>query len=227
MIHEKIHEKIKMKKQGILTIISGFSGAGKGTVVRRLIEKYPEEYFLSVSATTRAPRENEIPGVHYLYVTTEAFEQMIEGHQLLEYARYVDNYYGTPKKPVTDHLNQGIHVILEIEMQGALKIKKRYPEALLVFLTPPDAKTLEARLRGRGTEPEETIAKRLARAAEEAVYMNDYDYLVLNEDGKAEECVDRLHRLICDQQQRVENSSAFIQQLSDDLKVFTVNSCIN
>ncbi|MCI6019070.1 MAG: guanylate kinase [Clostridiales bacterium] len=209
-----------MKKQGILTVISGFSGAGKGTVVRRLMEKYPEDYCLSVSATTRAPRENEIPGVHYLYVTKEEFEQMIEEHQLLEYAQYVDNYYGTPKKFVVEHLNKGIHVILEIEMQGALKIKKRYPEALLIFLTPPDAKTLEERLRNRGTEDEATIVKRLKRAGEEAVYMNDYDYIVLNEEGRIDECVDQLHRIICDQQYRVENSSEFIQGMADGLKVF-------
>ncbi len=207
-----------MKKQGILTVISGFSGAGKGTVVRRLTEKYPGEYCVSVSATTRPPRENEIDGVHYFFLETSAFEQMIEAHELLEYASYVGHYYGTPKKFVTDRLSAGIHVILEIEMQGALKIKKRFPEALLIFLTPPDAGTLEARLRGRGTESEAQIAKRMDRACEEAVYMNDYDYIVLNEDGRVEECVDRLHRIICDQQFRVENCGALIQGMADDLK---------
>lgn len=211
-----------MRKQGILTVISGFSGAGKGTVVKRLMERYPQEYCLSISATTRAPREGEIPGVHYLYVSREEFETMINENQLLEYAQYVDNYYGTPKKYVMDQLEKGIHVILEIEMQGALKIKKRFPEALLIFVTPPDAKTLEARLRGRGTEAEATILKRLRRAGEEAVYMNDYDYIVLNEDGKIDACADKLHQIICDQQYSVSNNGAFIQSMADDLKMFVV-----
>lgn len=209
-----------MKRQGILTVISGFSGAGKGTIVKRLMEKYPDEYRLSISATTRAPREGEIPGVHYFFVEKQEFEQMIEEHQLLEYASYVDNYYGTPKKFVVDHLSQGIHVILEIEMQGALQIKKRFPEALLIFVTPSDAMTLKDRLYNRGTEDEAAITKRLHRACEEAVYMNSYDYIVINENGKLEECVDKLHRMIGDQQYRVENSGSFIQKLSDDLKQF-------
>ena len=147
---------------------------------------------------------------------------MINENQLLEYAQYVDNYYGTPKKYVMDQLEKGIHVILEIEMQGALKIKKRFPEALLIFVTPPDAKTLEARLRGRGTEAEATILKRLRRAGEEAVYMNDYDYIVLNEDGKIDACADKLHQIICDQQYSVSNNGAFIQSMADDLKMFVV-----
>lgn len=211
-----------MNKQGILTVISGFSGAGKGTVVKHLMDKYPEEYCLSISATTRAPRDGEIPGVHYQFVTKEVFEEMIEKQQLLEYAQYVDNYYGTPKKYVVDHLEQGIHVILEIEMQGALKIKKRFPEALLIFVTPPDAQTLETRLRGRGTESEETILKRLRRAAEEAVYMNDYDYIVINEDGKVDACAQKLHQIICDQQQSVSNNGDFVQSMSDDMKKFVI-----
>ena len=197
-----------MKKQGILTVISGFSGAGKGTVVKQLLETYPDEYCLSISATTRKPRENEEHGVHYFFISKEEFEQMIEQNELLEHAQYVQNYYG----------NAGVNVVLEIEMQGALKVKKRFPESLLVFITPPTAQELEDRLRGRGTETEEVIQKRLARAREEAVYMNSYDYVVLNETGKVAECAEKIHAIITDQQQRVENCGEFIQQMSDDLK---------
>lgn len=207
-----------MKKQGILTVISGFSGAGKGTVVKQLLEAYPDEYCLSISATTRQPRENEQHGVHYFFISKEEFEQMIEQNELLEHAQYVQNYYGTPKSFVMQHLNEGVNVVLEIEMQGALKVKKRFPESLLVFITPPTAKELEDRLRGRGTETEEVIQKRLARAREEAVYMNSYDYIVLNETGKVAECADKIHSIIMDQQQKAENCSEFIQQMSDDLK---------
>lgn len=211
-----------MAKQGILTIISGFSGAGKGTVVKQLLDKYPSQYCLSISATTRAPRTNEIPGVHYMFTDKESFEKMIEDDQLLEYASYVDNYYGTPKSFVIDHLNKGINVILEIEMQGALKVKKRFPEALMVFITPPTAGELEQRLIGRGTEDAEKIKKRLMRAAEEAVYMNSYDYIVYNESGMIDQCVEILHQIICNQKQRVEHCGSFIQQISDDLKTYIV-----
>lgn len=207
-----------MKKQGILTIISGFSGAGKGTVVKEIMEKYKDEYYLSISATTRSPREGEEHGKHYFFVSREEFEKMIEEHELLEFAHYVDNYYGTPRKVVLDHLERGIHVILEIEMQGALKVKKKYPEALMIFITPPDAETLETRLRGRGTEEEETIQKRLKRACEESVYMNDYDYIVLNEDNKVEACADQIHQIICNQQQTVAHSGDFIQSMSEALR---------
>ena len=209
-----------MKKQGILTIISGFSGAGKGTVVKEIMKKYPESYYLSISATTRSPREGEAHGEHYFFVSKEEFEQMIEEHELLEYARYVDNYYGTPRKVVLDHLEQGVHVILEIEMQGALKVKKKYPEALMIFVAPPDAKTLETRLRGRGTEAEETIIKRLKRACAEAVYMNDYDYIVVNADNAVDACAEQIHQIILNQQQTVGRSAAFIQDMSEELKSY-------
>lgn len=207
-----------MKKQGILTVISGFSGAGKGTVVRRLLETHPEDYCLSVSATTRSPRENEEDGVHYFFISTEKFEEMIEHNELLEYARYVQNYYGTPKHFVTDHLSQGINVVLEIEMQGALQVKKRFPECLLIFITPPTAKELEDRLRGRGSETEEVICQRLLRAKEEAVYMNSYDYIVINKTGEVDACVEQIHQMIEVQQQKAENCGAYIQQMTDDLK---------
>ena len=142
-------------QRGILAIISGFSGAGKGTVVKELLSTYAQEYCLSISATTRGPREGEIDGQHYFFLEKADFEQRIREERFLEYARYVDNYYGTPKDFVFDKLSQGISVVLEIEMQGALKVKERYPETVLIFVTPPTAEELEARLRGRGTETED------------------------------------------------------------------------
>ncbi len=207
-----------MKKQGILTIISGFSGVGKGTIVNRLMEKYPAEYCLSISATTRAPRVGDVDGVNYFFLTREQFESMIESDELLEYAQYVNNYYGTPKKFVVDKLNEGINVILEIEMQGALKIKEQYPDTLLIFVAPEEASVLEARLRGRGTETEEQIINRLKRAAEEAVYMKDYEYIVINDE--LERAVDEIHQIITNEHDKVIRRKDFINNLSKDLSTF-------
>ena len=181
-----------MTKKGILTVISGFSGAGKGTIVRELVDRYG--YAVSISATTRDPRAGEQDGVHYFFKTKEEFEQMIADGALIEYASYVDNYYGTPKDYVMQKLEQGIDVILEIEMQGALKVKERFPEVSLIFITPPDAKVLRERLEGRGTETQDVIEKRLARAAQECAYMDQYDYIVINDDLNV--CVEQIHGLI-------------------------------
>lgn len=181
-----------MNKQGIITVISGFSGAGKGTVVRQLVEQY--DYVVSVSATTREPRAGEVDGVHYFFKTNAEFEEMIQRGELMEHAGYVDHYYGTPKEYVMQQLAQGTDVILEIEMQGALQIKENYPEAVLVFLTPPSYDELRSRLLGRGTETEEVIAKRLQRAAEECVFLEKYDYIVVNSD--LDTCVEQVHQLI-------------------------------
>lgn len=198
-----------MNKQGIITVISGFSGAGKGTVVHRLVEQYG--YVVSVSATTREPREGEVDGVHYFFKTNEEFEKMIQQGELMEHAGYVDHYYGTPKEYVMQQLEQGNDVILEIEMQGALQIKENYPEAVLVFLTPPSYDELRSRLLGRGTETEDVIAKRLQRAAEECVYMEKYDYIVVNEDLGI--CVDQVHQLI----QSVHLKRKYRQGLIDEI----------
>lgn len=181
-----------MNKQGIITVISGFSGAGKGTVVRQLVEQY--DYVVSVSATTREPRAGEVDGVHYFFKTNAEFEEMIQRGELMEHAGYVDHYYGTPKEYVMQQLAQGTDVILEIEMQGALQVKENYPEAVLVFLTPPSYDELRSRLLGRGTETEEVIAKRLQRAAEECVFLEKYDYIVVNSDLHT--CVEQVHQLI-------------------------------
>lgn len=187
----KIREKPMSK--GILVVVSGFSGAGKGTVMKRLLEKYMD-YALSVSATTRNPREGEVDGREYFFRTKEEFEKLIEEDALIEYAQYVGNYYGTPRSYVEEQLSQGKNVILEIEIQGAMKVKEKIPEALLVFVTPPTVEELKNRLVGRGTETEDVIADRLARAAEEAEGMGEYDYILVNDD--LEECVENLHQII-------------------------------
>ena len=145
-----------MNKKGILIILSGFSGVGKGTVVRRLLSDY-DNYALSISATTRKPREGEEDGVSYFFKSKEEFEQMIKEDSFIEHARYVENYYGTPKAYVQEQLDAGKDVILEIEIQGALKVKEKYPDALMLFLVPPDAQTLKERLVGRGTETADVI----------------------------------------------------------------------
>lgn len=181
-----------MSKRGIITVISGFSGAGKGTVVNELVKRYG--YAVSISATTRSPREGEKEGVHYFFKTKEQFETMIKNEELMEYACYIDNYYGTPKEYVMQKLEQGMDVILEIEMQGALKVKEHFPDVSLVFITPPDAKKLRERLEGRGTEEPEIIEKRMTRAAEECSYMDKYEYIVIND--ALDDCVEQVHTLI-------------------------------
>lgn len=206
-----------MKRKGLLLVISGFAGTGKGTLVSKLLEKY-DNYALSVSATTRSPREGEVDGLHYFFKTKEEFLDMISAGELVEYAQYVDNYYGTPKAYVQSQMAQGKDVILEIEMQGALKIKQQFPDACLLFIAPPDAGTLEMRLRGRGTETPEIIRKRLHRAVEEAEYMKQYDYLVVNDD--IEECVKETHEIIQSEHFRVSRNLEFAERLKKDLQRF-------
>ena len=181
-------------KKGILVVASGFSGAGKGTIMKKLMSEHGEEYALSISATTRAPREGEVHGREYFFITTEEFEAMIENDELVEYAKYVSNYYGTPKAYVEEQLNAGKNVILEIEIQGALKIKEKFPETVLMFITAPDAEQLKNRLVGRGTETQEVIDARMSRAYEESLGVENYDYLVVNDDLDA--CVSLVNEII-------------------------------
>ncbi|MBQ1689618.1 MAG: guanylate kinase [Lachnospiraceae bacterium] len=181
-----------MGKRGILTVISGFSGAGKGTLMKAILEKY--DYGLSISATTRAPREGEVNGREYYFLSKQEFEDMIANQALIEWAQYVDNYYGTPKKYVEEQLAAGKNVILEIEIQGALHVKELFPDALLIFVTPPSAMDLKNRLVGRGTEDMATIEKRLKRAYEESAYMDQYDYIAIND--VLEDCVEDLNQVI-------------------------------
>jgi guanylate kinase len=203
-----------MSDKGVLTVISGFSGAGKGTVVKQLLDKY--DYGLSISATTRSPREGEQDGREYFFKTKEEFEQMIAEHKLIEYARYVGNYYGTPKEYVVQQLEQGKDVILEIEMQGALHVREILPEVNLIFLTPPSVDVLEQRLRGRGTETEEVIRDRMARAKEECSYMEKYDYIVVNDD--LDECVENVHRLIRSLHYKREQQEKFIKKIKQEFE---------
>ena len=172
---------MNLEKKGILIVVSGFSGAGKGTLMKELLKKYPDDYALSISATSRKPREGEQEGVEYFFKTREEFEKMIEGEELVEYAQYVGNYYGTPKAYVEEQLEAGKDVILEIEIQGALEIKEKFPQTVLMFVTPPSAEELKNRLVGRGTEDMDTIERRLSRAVEEAEEIEAYDYQVVND----------------------------------------------
>lgn len=207
-----------MKKQGILTIVSGFSGAGKGTLMKRLLSKYKEDYCLSISATTREPRKGEVDGKEYFFISIPLFEQMIETGQLLEYARYLDNYYGTPRNFVLDKLDSGINVLLEIEMQGALKIKEQFPEALLIFVMPPSILMLEQRLRGRGTETDEVIDARLKRASDEMEFIKNYDYIVIND--HLDSCTQRIHQIVINEQFRVHRNLEFINKIENELLAY-------
>lgn len=206
-----------MDNRGILTVVSGFSGAGKGTLMKRLLEKY-DTYSLSISATTRAPREGEEHGREYFFHSKEEFEELISQDALIEYAQYVENYYGTPKAYVEKQLEAGRDVILEIEIQGALKVKEKMPDTLLMFVTPPTAAELKRRLTDRGTETPEVIESRLRRASEEAEGMPLYDYVLINDD--LEECVDRLHGIIQSQHNTVKNSAPFIEKITSEVAVF-------
>ena len=203
-----------MKRVGVLSVISGFSGVGKGTIVKKLVEK--EGYALSVSATSRAPRQGEVHGREYFFLTREEFHSMIENDGLIEWAEYVSNFYGTPREYVEERLARGEDVILEIEPQGALKVKAQYPEALLIFIVPPNAKELENRLIGRGTEETETIKKRLKRAAEETAFIENYEYIVINDD--LEDAVSDIHHIIQAASHRRERVSCFVEILTKDLK---------
>lgn len=204
-----------MKKKGILIVVSGFSGAGKGTLMNRLLKEY-DNYALSVSATTRKPRVGEVDGREYFFKSMEEFEKMIAEDALIEYARYVDNYYGTPKAYVEQKLEEGKDVILEIEIQGALKVKKKFPNTLLLFVTPPDARTLKNRLVGRGTETMDVIESRMKRAKEEAKGIENYDYLIVNDD--LEECVKEMHQIISGEHRRCLRNMEFLNQIKTELE---------
>ena len=202
-----------MRKKGSLLVISGFSGVGKGTAAKRLVEKYG--YSLSVSATTRKPRTGEVDGREYFFKTEAEYKNLIDYNGFIEYARYVDNYYGTPRKFVEEELAAGHNVILEIEVQGAFNIKKQYDDALLIFITAPSAQAIRERLIGRGTESEEVIHKRLERAKEESMDMTKYDYIVINDD--LEECVDRIHAIVQAKECLLANNMEFIEETKKGL----------
>lgn len=209
------------KNKGILLVLSGFSGSGKGTVMKEIMKKYSDRYALSISATTRAPRPGESDGVEYFFKTREEFEAMIANDELVEYAQYVSNYYGTPKAYVEEQLNAGKDVILEIEIQGALKIKEKFPDTLLLFMTPPSAEALKNRLIGRGTESMDVIESRLSRAVQEAEGIEKYDYLIINDN--LEECVERFHSIIKNEHYRVSRNEDNIANMRSQLAAFAKN----
>lgn len=203
-----------MKQQGILAVVSGFSGAGKGTLMKALLEKY-DNYALSISATTRKPREGEVHGREYFFMSVDEFEDLIAKDQFIEHAKYVSNYYGTPRSYVEEKMAEGKDVILEIEIQGALKVKEKFPETLLIFVVPPSAEELKKRLIGRGTETMEVIEQRMSRATEEAEAMDSYDYILVNDD--LDKAVERLHYLIQSQHMQARGNAEMIKTMKEEL----------
>lgn len=183
--------------------------------MRKLMEQY-DNYSLSISATTRKPRPGEVDGKDYFFVTKERFLDMIQHDELLEYAQYVDHYYGTPKAYVEQEMARGKDVILEIEIQGALKIRAKYPDSVLIFITPPSAKELKARLVSRGTESEDVIKKRLERAVLEANGVEGYDYILINDN--LDKTTKHLNYLIQDQHMRATQQIAFLEELQKELR---------
>ena len=181
--------------RGRLTVITGPSGVGKGTLVKRLLERQPE-LWLSVSATTRAPREGEVDGQSYFFHSREAFDALVATGGLLEWAEFAGNCYGTPRKPVQDQLDQGRAVLLEIELEGARQVRRSFPEGVQIFLAPPSFEELERRIRGRGTDAEEAIQRRLQRAEEELRAQGEFDAVVINDDlDSALEALEQLMQL--------------------------------
>jgi len=202
-----------MKSKGLLVVLSGPSGVGKGTVRQALFatDHDKEQFFYSVSATTRDPREGEIDGKDYFFVSRSKFEQMIEDEQLLEYAEYVGNYYGTPLAYIEAMTDQGKDVFLEIEVQGALQVKRRMPDGVFVFLAPPNLGELESRIVNRGTDAPDVIEKRLEQARKELQLMTQYDYIVENDSVDA--AVERIQTIICAEHLKVDR---FIDDLVEN-----------
>lgn len=198
--------------KGTLFIVSGPSGCGKGTVLAEILKQ--DNVYYSVSATTRAPRPGEINGVNYHFLSKDEFEKLIENGGMLEYANYCGNYYGTPKKPVEDMLAEGKNVILEIEVQGALKVMEKCSEAVSVFILPPSLKELRRRLHKRGTETEEVIEKRIGEAAGEIRKAVNYDYVMIN--GELEIAVSDLLSIINSQKLKKENSEYLIDEVLEN-----------
>lgn len=206
----------RMEKKGTLIVVSGFSGAGKGTVVKDLVKRYG--YSLSVSATTREPRPGEIDGVHYHFKTEADFLNLIDYNGFIEYTQYVEHYYGTPRAFVEKEMQAGRDVILEIEVNGALNIKEQYPETILIFITPPSAKELKERLIGRQSEELDVIKKRLGRAKDEAKDMLNYEFIVQNEYGEVEKCADTIHAIVTAKKCKMKENTDFVTKIKKEME---------
>jgi len=191
-----------------IIVISGAAGSGKGTLVKKLTADN-DKYFVSKSVTTRAPRGDDILGVSYHFTTREKFEEMIASNELVEYAEYSGNYYGTPVTPINNAIESGKNIILEIETRGAIQIKKRFPEAILIWITPPDYENLERRLRSRGTNTESDILRRLETAKKELTLLNEYDYVVINRDGEADLAAEQIRAIITAEELSVKRNASF------------------
>lgn len=202
------------ENKGIMLVVSGPAGSGKGTVNAMLLKR--DDFAFSVSATTRAARPGEVDGVNYHFITRESFIERIDSGDMLEYTEYCGNFYGTPLKEAEEVLRSGKNLILEIEVEGAMNVRRLCPEAVLIYVLPPDAETLEARLRGRGTNTEEDILNRLAKAREEIRCLPDYDYLVINEDDGAAAAAEEIVNIITSEQHKVgrnlENAIHFFEK---------------
>ena len=207
-----------MSERGILIVVSGFSGSGKGTIMKEIMRRY-DNYALSVSATTRKPRPGEEEGREYFFRSTEEFEKMIAKDELIEYARYVDNYYGTPRAYVEEQLEAGKDVILEIEIQGARKIREQFPNAVLLFVTTRDAQVLRERLVKRGTESQEVILQRLLRAVQESEGIEEYDYLVVND--RLDDCVAEIHSIIESEHRKIRYNMELVNRVREELRSFS------
>ena len=208
---------MNINSKGTLLIVSGFAGSGKGTLMKGLTSLY-DNYALSISATTRAPRPGEEDGREYFFKTKEEFEDMISKGDFLEHACYVGNYYGTPAPYVDKMLNEGKDVILEIEIQGALQVKEKRPEALLIFVMPPSVEEIYNRLKKRGTEDEETIMKRMRRGSEEILDVSKYDYIMINDE--LDKCIEELHMIVQSAKNRVLCNAQLIENTKSQFEQF-------
>ena len=207
-----------MMRKGLVTVLSGFSGAGKGTIMKHLLEEYPNRYNLSISATTRNKRIGEEDGREYFFKTRDEFEEMIRNDELLEYAEFSGNYYGTPKEYVNRLVDEGKDVLLEIEVNGALQVRKLFPDSVLLFVTPPSADALKSRLVGRKTESMEEIENRLSISSKESLLMGKYDYLIVNDEIGA--AVKEVHDIIECEILRTGRNSAMIEKMQKELSLY-------
>ena len=198
-----------MNKRGVLMVVSGPAGVGKGTVCKQFLKENPEVW-LSVSATTRSPRPGEEHGREYFFLSKEEFEEKIKSDNLLEYVCFVGNYYGTLKSAVEEKLSAGIDVLLEIEVEGAMNVKKKFPDSVLVFVLPPSFSELAERLKGRGTETSEVIEKRLSRAREEFECIKYYDYVLLND--TIDNAADKLKSILAAEKMKKERNKTLIEE---------------